>query len=72
MTINKAQGQSLNKVSVLLPSPVFAHGQLYVAVSRARSFTGVKLYVTKTRQQGQLRNTKKVFTNNIVYQELLS
>ncbi len=32
MTINKAQGQSLEHVGVYLPAPVFAHGQLYVAL----------------------------------------
>ncbi|WOG92307.1 hypothetical protein DCAR_0311570 [Daucus carota subsp. sativus] len=30
MTINKSQGQSLDKVGIFLPRPVFCHGQLYV------------------------------------------
>jgi hypothetical protein len=35
MTINKSQGQSLDFVGLYLPNPVFAHGQMYVAMSRA-------------------------------------
>jgi len=32
MTINKAQGQMLYCVGVLLNEPVFGHGQLYVTL----------------------------------------
>ncbi|KHJ84697.1 hypothetical protein OESDEN_15586, partial [Oesophagostomum dentatum] len=41
MSINKAQGQSFEKVGVCLPDPVFAHGQLYVALSRVRAKEGL-------------------------------
>ena len=34
ITINKAQGLTLSKIWLYLLSPVFAHGQLYVALCR--------------------------------------
>ncbi|KAH9557242.1 hypothetical protein CY35_07G075000 [Sphagnum magellanicum] len=41
MTINKAQGQTLQTVGMYLPKPVFCHGQLYMAFSRCGSWWGV-------------------------------
>jgi hypothetical protein len=35
MTINKAQGQTFKRLGVDLTSPIFDHGQLYTALSRA-------------------------------------
>ncbi|XP_029645349.1 uncharacterized protein LOC115219327 [Octopus sinensis] len=54
MTINKSQGQSFNTVDIILPSPVFSHGQLYVSLSRSRSSDNFKMLVKNHPKQGEL------------------
>ena len=41
MTINKTQGKIFEKIYFMLSKLVFSHGQLYVALSRVRSFQSV-------------------------------
>ena len=43
VTIHKAQGKSFDKVYIDLSTGTFAHGQLYVALSRCRSLEGLTL-----------------------------
>ena len=43
MTINKSQGQTFQKIGVMLDEDCFAHGQLYVALSRAKNQLSVRI-----------------------------
>jgi hypothetical protein len=64
MSINKAQGQSISHVGIDLRIPVFSHGQLYVALSRATSGRNVKILLPQDEQ-----TTRS--TPNVVYPEVL-
>jgi ATP-dependent DNA helicase PIF1 len=50
MTINKAQGQTLNKVALYLKDDVFTHGQLYVAMSRVTSYENLIIFTNRDKQ----------------------
>ena len=66
MTINKSQGQTLATVGIYLKTPVFTHGQLYVAISRVTSNKGLKILIED--DNGNYCDT----TKNIVYREVLA
>lgn len=63
-TINKAQAQTFKKIGIDFTRFSFAHGQTYVALSRATSWSGVKIKVNKENEN------KKIL--NIVWKEVLS
>jgi ATP-dependent DNA helicase PIF1 len=62
MSINKAQGQSLDQVGIYLNNPVFAHGQLYVALSRCTDRRNLKILLPPNANG---------MTPNIVYREVI-
>ena len=68
ITINKGQGQSLESVSIFLPSPdgIFSHGQLYVALSRVKNPKGLKVMVCGANYS----TSGGVWIRNVVYREV--
>lgn len=64
MTINKSHGQSLDSVRLYLPTHVFSHGQLHVAISRVKSKSGLKILIHDKE------NTSCSTTINVVYNEV--
>jgi len=59
MSINKAQGQSLEICGINLEHPCFSHGQFYVACSRVGKPSSLFMYA---------KNGK---TKNVVYRKAL-
>ena len=66
LTINKAQGQTLNFVGVDLRENVFAHGQLYVALSRVRSAENISILTRLSKYENN-----SLHTANPDFKELL-
>jgi ATP-dependent DNA helicase PIF1 len=62
MTLNKSQGQTVNNVGVYLPSPVFYHGRLYVAISQVTSSANIKIFSGQGPDE---------YMRNVVYREVL-
>lgn len=70
ITINKSQGQSYDHVGINLRTPVFSHGQLYVALSRCRNPDQIRVFIQRQAQQGNLLNNDRQFTRNVVFREI--
>ncbi|XP_021715369.1 ATP-dependent DNA helicase PIF6-like [Chenopodium quinoa] len=66
MTVNKSQGQTLSQVIVYLLQPCFSHGQLYVALSRAKKSAKVTVITPYPNEQ----HTSPVLKNVVAYDVL--
>jgi len=64
MTINKRHGQTLSNVGLYLPRPVFSPGQLYVALFRVKTRTGMKVLISCNDVE------VSSFTPNVMYLEV--
>jgi hypothetical protein len=68
MTINKSQGQTFQEIAIYLPAPVFAHGQLYIALSRVGDPRKITILITHPPLHNQPPGLP--MTRNIVYTEI--
>ncbi|GMF57318.1 unnamed protein product [Phytophthora fragariaefolia] len=68
MTINKAQGQTVQNLGLYLATPCFSHGQLYVALSRVTSRSKFKALI----EYPELEEDDDVYTDNIVYRQIFN
>ena len=64
MTINKSQGQTPLEVGVYIRKLMFSHGQLYVALSRARKANNIKVLDASSIEQ---KATSPCVTNVVSY-----
>jgi ATP-dependent exoDNAse (exonuclease V) alpha subunit len=64
-TVHRAQGQEYNKILIDVRQDFFAHGQLYVALSRAKIANNVNFFCTKDNL-----TDNHPTTNGIVYKEI--
>ena len=65
MTIHKSQGQSFERMGIYIDTPLFTHGQLYVALSRVGKAGGIFMHIVDKDQQ------KIKYTDNVIYHSAL-
>jgi hypothetical protein len=73
MTINKAQGQTLEHVLFDSRTEPFSHGHTYVAMSRVRDVKNIKLFITRE----QIHDSDRLYRSvpkipNFVYPQMIS
>ena len=70
-TFNSCQGLTLDRAVIDLRYPVFAHGQLYTALSRVRHRDNIRYFRDPLETTTANDDESPLFTKNIVYQDLL-
>jgi hypothetical protein len=72
MTINKSQGQGFLRLCAYLASPVFSHGQLYVALSRLIDALGLMILIIPGTAQGRMHSSDASvnWTRNVVLKDI--
>ena len=70
ITINRAQGQTVDYVGLDLTVDCFMHGQLYVALSRVRRFDRIALLIN-TEMVSSDEAASMVSVQNVIYETLI-
>ena len=69
MTVHKSEGQTLQRVGLYLPDPVFSHGMLYTAMSRTTTREGITVLLGANQKPPQAEDG--YYTSNVVYRNVL-
>lgn len=64
VTLNKSQGRTLERAVLVIDTPAFSHGQLYVAMSRVKDSGSIALFTSNIPFPKTMVN--------VVYNELIS
>jgi hypothetical protein len=70
-TVHRVQGDSLQKVLIDLRSPIFAHGQLYTALSRVHSRRGLRCIIPEEDYIFGTAGNHEFICKNIVFHSVL-
>jgi hypothetical protein len=73
LSLNKAQGQEFAQVACDISIAPFAHGHLYVGLSRIRKASSICLYATPEQmEEDSTTHEMGVTTYNVIYPSILS
>jgi ATP-dependent DNA helicase PIF1 len=74
LTVDRAQGQSLERAGIYLPKSVFSHGHLYVALSRSGDPNKTFAFIDQREFENlrQYLDPRKTYTRNVVYREIFN
>ena len=72
LTLNRAQGQTLQKSGMYLRTSVFSHGHLYVGYSRCGNPNCCHVFAEQEEFENveHLLDNSKTYTRNVVYKEI--
>ena len=71
LTINRAQGQSVQKCGILLPKNVWTHGQIYVAFSRSGNPNNVYVWAEQSQFKEHSLDPERKYVKNVVYRQVI-